>query len=1210
NTLNSPESIYVDFFGRLWVTDRTNHRILRFDNASSKTSGADADAVFGQTDFTSNTENNTQNNLSRPTSVWIDPAGRMWVADMFNHRVLRFDDIDSKSNGANADGVLGQANFTNMSSGVSQNTMTEPHDVFGDNAGNLFVTNYSINRALRFNNAALKSNGANADNVLGQSDFTSSIGAVSASNFNYFLGITLDHTGRLYGSDLLNNRIVIFNDVINKNDGASMDNVLGQPNFTSNTANNGGIDATTLYNPQWLYFDRINKHLWVTDYENHRVLRYTMMVKNPPVIGQISDSTMDEDTVSTAISFTVTDINEQALTITYTSSDESIISSSGITFSGSQVSTNGSSYTVSTTAIETTVTLTVTPETNQSGTSLITITVTDPDGMTATTFFELTVTSINDTPVIGTLSGQTIDEDSTLTGMTFTVSDVETADCNFTITLTSSDQSLIQDANLSYSCDSGNYTITAIPLTDQNGIATITVSITDSGGETAVSTFDLTVTAVNDTPTITADATLTTVDTSLFNLTATDIETAGCSMDITFTSSDPSLLAANNISYTCNIDTFYFTLTPTTDQTGSCSVSFTVTDSGGISATHTLTVIVLTPMVGNALEFDGTDDYVELPNSGTGVLGTNSSNEDFTIEMWVYGTDSTDGAYKFISKHSNSGGRKGYFIETNTANIIWASVANNGNAWTSIYGPPIPENQWYHVALVYTSTGILELFVNGISYGTQTGFTAVFDTIVNCRLGSSEYYNCYLSGKIDEVRIWNVVRSQTQIQENMHTTIDPTTSGLVAYYRFDHISGSSLEDLSGNNNHGTLNNMDNSDWVSSDAMCPISLYPTTISDTSFTASWQGVSGVTKYYLDVAEDSGFTSFVSGYENKDMATGTGDLVSSLSSGYTYYYRVSAEINGIQTPYSTQIVTTDMTSPGKSLDFDGIDDFVTMPNSVATPINGGTEITIEYWFKGTNLLSPVRLQENGYIVAGWDSTPKHIISSDGGTGSGILVGNAEDGNWHHIAMTWKANTTNGFKSYLDGQIVDQRDSANTVLPTFTSGLVLGSYNGANDFLSGQLDEVRIWSVCRTQSQIQEYMNNIIDTSSTGLIAYYSFDHNAGKVLDDLSPNNNDAYLQNMDDSDWMTSNLPIAPTISSIDDQSTLVSSSTSAIPVTITVADGESLTITASSSDIDLVAIENISFSGTTSSRTITITPTTGIIGDLTISVMASDSQGLT
>ncbi|KPA12334.1 hypothetical protein MHK_007459, partial [Candidatus Magnetomorum sp. HK-1] len=128
------------------------------------------------------------------------------------------------------------------------------------------------------------------------------------------------------------------------------------------------------------------------------------MIKTSPVMGEINDTTMDEDTVSTAISFTVTDINEQALTITYISSDESIISSSGITFSGSQVSTNGSSYIVSTTAVDTTVTLTVTPETNQSGTAFITITVTDPDGMTETDSFNLTVTSVDDPPVLSIIS--------------------------------------------------------------------------------------------------------------------------------------------------------------------------------------------------------------------------------------------------------------------------------------------------------------------------------------------------------------------------------------------------------------------------------------------------------------------------------------------------------------------------------------------------------------------------------------------------------------------------------------------------------------------------------------------------------------------------------------------------------------------------------------------------------------------------------------
>jgi hypothetical protein len=53
-----------------------------------------------------------------------------------------------------------------------------------------------------------------------------------------------------------------------------------------------------------------------------------MLVKTPPDMSLISDSTMNEDTVSTAISFTVTDINEQALTITITVLDDSFDSAS------------------------------------------------------------------------------------------------------------------------------------------------------------------------------------------------------------------------------------------------------------------------------------------------------------------------------------------------------------------------------------------------------------------------------------------------------------------------------------------------------------------------------------------------------------------------------------------------------------------------------------------------------------------------------------------------------------------------------------------------------------------------------------------------------------------------------------------------------------------------------------------------------------------
>ncbi|MBF0452788.1 MAG: tandem-95 repeat protein, partial [Candidatus Magnetomorum sp.] len=467
NSLNSPECLFIDSFGHLWVADRTNHRVLRFDNAGSKASDPNADAVFGQTDFTSNISNITQYSMNSPVGIWVDPAGSLWVADNLNNRIIRFDDIYSKTNGANADAVLGQPDFVTNASGTTQNKMFNPHGIYGDAQGTVFVAEFSNNRVLRFDNAASKANGANADVVLGQLDFTSNAGSVAANNLNKPVSAIIDHMGKLYVSDLGNNRILLFNDVLSVSNGTSADNVLGQSDFTINTANTGGISERSLYKPQWLFFDKLYNDLWVPDFENHRVLRYRMMLKNPPTIGVISDSTMDEDTVSTAISFTVTDINEQTLTITYNTSDTSLISTSGITFSGDQVSTNGTDYTVSATAVAETVTLTITPESNQSGTLNITITVTDPDGMTATQSFSLTINEIDDAPIFASsaeTAGRALE-------FTYTVSETSSV----ALTITSSDPSLIDDSSINVDGTGLNNNTYA---TSANGIQSIAVKYT------------------------------------------------------------------------------------------------------------------------------------------------------------------------------------------------------------------------------------------------------------------------------------------------------------------------------------------------------------------------------------------------------------------------------------------------------------------------------------------------------------------------------------------------------------------------------------------------------------------------------------------------------------------------------------------------------------------------------------------------------------
>ncbi|MEG3440322.1 LamG-like jellyroll fold domain-containing protein [Pannus brasiliensis CCIBt3594] len=174
---------------------------------------------------------------------------------------------------------------------------------------------------------------------------------------------------------------------------------------------------------------------------------------------------------------------------------------------------------------------------------------------------------------------------------------------------------------------------------------------------------------------------------------------------------------------------------------------------------------------------------------------------------------------------------------------------------------------------------------------------------------------------------------------------------------------------------------------------------------------------------------------------------------------------------------------------LKFDGVND------SIKTELKNlsGNEITVEYWFKGKTLQSVVRQQQgNNYLISGWQpSRPLHILSWDGSTSAGLPVGDAAtDGNWHHVAVTWKRNTPNGFVSYLDGVVVGQRNSADAAIPATNESVFIGSYLGVSEFTEGQLAEVRIWNKARSATEIRANMNTRLTGKEANLIVCYPLD------------------------------------------------------------------------------------------------------------------------
>jgi len=246
---NDPLRAFVDSAGRLWVSDYLNNRVLRFDNASSRSNGSSADAVLGQPDFTTNTSGTSANKMKGPVGVFVDGNRRLWVTDRLNHRVLRFDTAALKTNGSSADGVLGQPDFTTGTSGLSATKMNRPMGVYKDAEDYLWVCEDDNNRVIRYDSVSTKVNGASADGVLGQPDLTTGMKNYSRNGVSNLRGVFGDDAGRLYVVDESNHRVLVFNHAATKPNGAYADVVLGQPDFGSNP-----IIQQEIYDPSTLNY--------------------------------------------------------------------------------------------------------------------------------------------------------------------------------------------------------------------------------------------------------------------------------------------------------------------------------------------------------------------------------------------------------------------------------------------------------------------------------------------------------------------------------------------------------------------------------------------------------------------------------------------------------------------------------------------------------------------------------------------------------------------------------------------------------------------------------------------------------------------------------------------------------------------------------------------------------------------------------------------
>jgi len=209
--MNIPVHALVDANDNLWVADRENNRVLKFVGASTLVNGAAASIVLGQVDFfQSNVLSVTASTMENPSSLTIDAFDNLWIADFGHGRVLRFSNASLLGSGAAADGVLGQTDFVSESAGSGAQSIETPISPLIDPTGSLWVTDNSNHRILLFKNARLKSNGAPADGLIGQADFTTSAPGLSARKLQGPWASALAPSGRLWVCDSGNHRVLRF----------------------------------------------------------------------------------------------------------------------------------------------------------------------------------------------------------------------------------------------------------------------------------------------------------------------------------------------------------------------------------------------------------------------------------------------------------------------------------------------------------------------------------------------------------------------------------------------------------------------------------------------------------------------------------------------------------------------------------------------------------------------------------------------------------------------------------------------------------------------------------------------------------------------------------------------------------------------------------------------------------------------------------------
>ena len=223
-----------------------------------------------------------------------------------------------------------------------------------------------------------------------------------------------------------------------------------------------------------------------------------------------------------------------------------------------------------------------------------------------------------------------------------------------------------------------------------------------------------------------------------------------------------------------------------------------------------------------SLDFDGTDDYVEVGDVGSIKSlvfwfkpASEITSSSSARSLFAFRDHASD---KYYGVHT---GASTGVISGEVLSILPDSTSRTGTNTTLNAG------QWYHFAVVWnSSSNYFDIYTDGTLTTDLSSGTHSLTNWTEFRIGRDFGFYSPINCNIDEVAIWDAALSDADVLSiyNLGVPNDLTdaesydtdrTGGLVGYWRFEEGTGTSLADSSTNSNTGTLNNSDDDEWSTS-----------------------------------------------------------------------------------------------------------------------------------------------------------------------------------------------------------------------------------------------------------------------------------------------------------------------------------------------------------------------------------------------------------